>query len=147
MTLWQRFRKLTFWNKLGTIGSICGILGFFGGLAWWVWDILLDYVFLPFSDWFFGLLTGQHVGESMNDLRPSMDDTIRLLESHLEHDASEQVCVNAAIRLEEIYRTVKKDSKRAQQVVESVREQYPEAPEWERFDRVDDSDEEQTEIE
>jgi hypothetical protein len=113
------------------------------GLVWWVWDILSDYVFLPLSDWFFGLLTGQHVGEPMNDLRPSMDDTIRLLESHLEHDASEQVCVNAAIRLEEIYRTVKKDPKRAQQVVESVREQYPEAPEWERFDRLDDSDEEQ----
>jgi hypothetical protein len=117
------------------------------GLVWWVWDILVDYVFLPFSDWFFGLLTGQHAGEPMNDLRPSMDDTIRLLESHLEHDASEQVCVNAAIRLEEIYRTVKKDSKRARQVVESVREQYPEAPEWERFDRLDDSDEEQAYVE
>lgn len=106
------------------------------GLAWWVWDILVDYVFLPIGDWFFGLLTGHNAGESLGNLRPTIDDTIRLLESHLEHGASEQVCVNAAIRLEEIYRTVKKDSKRGAEVVRSVRERFPEAPEWERYDAV-----------
>ena len=105
------------------------------GLVWWAWDILLEYLFLPLGDWFFGLLTGQHVGEPMNDLRPTIDDTIRLLESHLEHNASEQVCVNAAIRLEEIYRTVKKDTERAKHVVELVRARYPDAPDWEGFDR------------
>lgn len=117
------------------------------GLVWWAWDLLLEYVFLPLSDWFFGLLTGQSVCEPTDDLRPTMDDTIRLLESHLQHGASEQVSVNAAIRLEEIYRTVKKDPKRAQKVVQSVRNQYPEAPEWERFDKLDNSDEECAEIE
>lgn len=106
------------------------------GLVWWVWDLLLEYVFLPLSDWFFGLLTGQHVGEQMNDLRPTIDDTIRLLKSHLEHDASEQVCVNAAIRLEEIYRTVKKDPVSAKKVVKAVRERYPNASDWEGFDRA-----------
>ena len=106
------------------------------GLIWWAWDILLEYVLLPLSDWFLGLLTGQRVGEPMNDLRPTIDDTIRLLESHLEHDASEQVCVNAAIRLEEIYRTVKNDPSRAKKVVKSVRERYPNAADWKGFDRA-----------
>ena len=108
------------------------------GLVWWAWDILSDHLFLPLGDWFFGLLTGQNVGEPMNDLRPTIDDTIRLLESHLEHGASEQVCVNAAIRLDEIYRTVKKDPASARRVVRTVKEWFPDAPEWERFGRVED---------
>ena len=108
------------------------------GLLWWAWDILLEYVFLPLGDWFFGLLTGYNVGEPLGELRPAIDDTIRLLESHLEHGASEQVCVNAAIRLEEIYRTVKKDAERARRVILTVKEQFPDAPEWERFDGVMD---------
>ena len=106
------------------------------GLVWWAWDLLLDHLFVPLGDWFFGLLTGQNAGEPMDELRPTIDDTIRLLESHIEHGASEQVSVNAAIRLEEIYRTVRKDPKRAREVVQSVKERFPEAPEWERFDRV-----------
>ena len=53
------------------------------GLVWWAWDILLEHLFLPLGDWFFGLLTGQHVGEPMDELRPTIDDTIRLLESHI----------------------------------------------------------------
>ena len=106
------------------------------GLVWWAWDILLEHVFLPLGDWFLGLLSGSGASEPLDNLRPTIDDTIRLLESHIEHRASEQVCVNAAIRLEEIYRTVKKDPARARQVVRSVRERYPDAPEWEGFDRA-----------
>jgi hypothetical protein len=102
-------------------------------LVWWAWDILVAHVFAPFGDWFFGLLTGQNIGEPLNELRPTLDDTIRLLESHLEHGASEQVCVNAAIRLEELYRTVKKDPVGARRVMETVKERFPDAPEWERF--------------
>ena len=26
MNLWQRFKKLTFWNKIGAVGAICSIL-------------------------------------------------------------------------------------------------------------------------
>ena len=105
------------------------------GVVWWAWDILLEHVFVPLGDWFLGLLTGYGVGEPMNELRPTIEDTIRLLESHIEHGASEQVCVNAAIRLEEIYRTVKNDHERARQVVASVRARYPNASDWEGFDR------------
>ncbi len=30
MNLWQRFKKLTFWNKIGAVGAICSILA----IAW-----------------------------------------------------------------------------------------------------------------
>jgi hypothetical protein len=106
------------------------------GLAWWIWDLLLDHVIVPLGDWFMGLFTGAGASEELGALRPTIDDTIRLLESHIEQDASEQVCVNAAIRLEEIYRTVKKDQERAREVVALVREKYPDADDWEGFDRV-----------
>jgi len=106
------------------------------GLIWWAWDLLLDHIILPLGDWFLGLLSGSGAGERLDDLRPTIDDTVRLLESHIAQDASEQVCVNAAIRLEEIYRMVKKDRDKAREVIQVVREKYPDAPEWEGYDRA-----------
>ena len=105
------------------------------GLVWWLWDIVLDHVIVPLGDWFLGLLSGAGASEDLGALRPTINDTIRLLESHIEQDASEQVCVNAAIRLDEIYRTVRKEPEKARRVIESVRERYPDADEWEGFDR------------
>ncbi len=32
MNLWQRFKRLTFWNKLGAVGAVCSILAFAGWL-------------------------------------------------------------------------------------------------------------------
>ncbi len=32
MNLWQRLKRLTFWNKLGAVGAICSILAFAGWL-------------------------------------------------------------------------------------------------------------------
>jgi hypothetical protein len=106
------------------------------GLVWWLWDILLDHVVVPLGDWFLGMLSGAGANEALGALRPTIDDTIRLLESHIAKDASEQVCVNAAIRLEEIYRVAKKDPEKARRVIDSVREKYPDADEWEGFDRA-----------
>ena|GEM_PF-1798946 len=103
------------------------------GILWWVWDLLVEHFFRPLGDWFFGQLTGANSVEPLGELRPTINDTIRLLESHIENEASEQVCVNAAIRLEEIYRTVKKDAERGREVVEKVRARFPEAEEWERW--------------
>ena len=106
------------------------------GLAWWLWNLLLSHVILPFGDWLLGLFTGANVSEPVGDLRPTIDDTIRLLESHVGNRASQQVCVKSAIRLAEIYRTVKKDPEKAEEVVRSMREMFPDAPEWEGFDRA-----------
>ena len=84
------------------------------------------------GDWIEQLFTGYSVGVPHRD-RPSLDDLIRLLESHLEQGASRQVDINSAIRLEEIYRTVKQDPEKARAVIAKVRERYPDAPELERF--------------
>ena len=35
MNLWHRFKRLTFWNKLATLGAGCSILAFIVGIVWW----------------------------------------------------------------------------------------------------------------
>jgi len=108
--------------RLWAAAAACGTL-------WWLWDVLLDHVLRPFGDWIVETLLGGGVGAPRANTRPTLDDTIRLLESHLERGASRKVEINAAIRLEEIYRTVKNDPARARAVLERVRQRYPDAPE------------------
>ena len=68
--------------------------------------------------------------------RHTLHDLVRLLESHVEHGDSQGVCVKSAIRLEEIYRVVKKDPARAKQLIDNVRERFPDAPEWVMYDEA-----------
>jgi hypothetical protein len=103
------------------------------GLIWWAWDLLMEYVFLPLGDWLLAVLTGGALTSPPVGSRPTLEETIHFLEHHLEHRASQRVEVNAAIRLEEIYRTVKKDPERARRVVDLVLERYPNAPRLKRF--------------
>lgn len=103
------------------------------GTIWWVWDVLTAQVLRPLGDWMLQTVVGGGLGETDGSIRPGLDDLVRLLESHLERGASQHVDVNAAIRLEEIYRTVKKDPDSARRVVEIVLCRYPDAPELKRF--------------
>ncbi len=112
------------------------------GTIWWAWDILIEHVIEPTGDWILGILTGQESVGEKSALRPTLNDNIRLLESHLEQNASRQVCINAAIRLEEIYRTVKKDPERAKKAIARARELYPDAIELEGYSDVAGGDEE-----
>jgi hypothetical protein len=105
---------------------------------WWAWDFLVDYVFEPIEAFAHHLLQGGAAQGDPSIPRPTLDDTVRLLENHLANPTSAKVDINAAIRLEEIYRTVKKDSDKARAVIRTVRERYPEAPELERFRSSDD---------
>ncbi len=100
---------------------------------WWAWDFLVEYVFEPIEAFAHHLLQGGAAQGDPSVHRPTLDDTVRLLESHLANPTSAKVDINAAIRLEEIYRTAKKDSAKAQAVIRTVRERYPDAPELERF--------------
>lgn len=103
------------------------------GLIWTVWDLLWDRVFGPAGDWLGRLLTEGVDGQPPADTRPTLDDTIRLLESHLAGDAARNVKIQAAVRLEEIYRTVRRDPDRAREVAEKIRALYPDAKELDRW--------------
>lgn len=104
------------------------------GLIWTLWGWAHDHVLSPFGEWLARAGVGDVGQMKVGGLRPTLDDTIRLLESHLAGRASREVQIHAAIRLEEIYRTVKKDPARAAEVMAQVRALYPEAPELERPD-------------
>lgn len=103
----------------------------FGGI-WWGWDLLVAHVLEPLSDWA-GHLFASAGFDAPPTVRPTLDEMIALLERHLERPTSRQVDLNAAIRLEEIYRTVKKDPDRARDVIRRARERYPDAPELRRY--------------
>lgn len=104
------------------------------GVWWTLWDVLWDHVLGPFGGWLYDLLTGG-IGGPPPGARPTLDDTIRLLESHIEGGAARPVQLQAAVRLEEIYRTVKKDPARARAVIARVRERFPDAEELARYGR------------
>ena len=103
------------------------------GIMWTLWDIIWDRVFAPFGDWATRMLTEGSVGVAQTPTRPNLQDTIRLLENHLEHGASRSVEIQAAIRLEEIYRTVRKQPEKARDVVKRISAKYPDAMELERL--------------
>jgi hypothetical protein len=102
------------------------------GLIWTLWDLLWEHVFGPAVDWTARVLTEGVSGPPV-DTRPTLDDTIRLLESHLAGDSARSVKIQAALRLEEIYRTVRKDPARADEVTARIRALYPDAPELSRW--------------
>jgi len=110
------------------------------GAIWWAWDLLLEHVVQPLGGWITGTFMGGGVGVDDAESRPTLDDLIRLLERHIAQRTSRQVDINAAIRLEEIYRTVKKDPDRARAVIETMRARYPEATELDRFAPRPDDD-------
>jgi len=109
------------------------------GMAWWAWDFLWDNVVGPMGAWFVGMLSGSASVEEPPDL--TLDDTIRLLESHLAADGvTRHVQIQSALRLAEIYRLNRRDPVKAQAVIEQVRAKWPDAPELKVFERGGDEE-------
>ena len=108
-------------GRLLVAAGLCGIL-------WTVWDVLWTRIIGPGTEWGFRALT-EGAGGPPPNIRPTIDDTIRLLESHLARDASRAVHIQSALRLEEIYRTIRKDPARARAVLDAARRRYPDAAE------------------
>ena len=107
------------------------------GAVWWAWDALCENVFAPFGR----LLTGAVTGASGVEEPPQLtvDDTVRLLESHLAGDAvPRHVQIQSALRLAEIYRLNQHDPAKADEVIRRVKERWPDSPELERFERGGD---------
>lgn len=109
------------------------------GVLWTLWDMVWDRILAPFGDWALTTFTEGASGPPANT-RPTLDDTIRLLESHLAGHAEPHVQIQAAIRLEEIYRTVRHDAAKADDVVRRILDRYPTAPELRRFKPVQGAD-------
>jgi hypothetical protein len=110
--------------------AACGAFG----LMWAGWDFLVEYVFGPVGDWFSRLWTGEvGTGRDTDDLLPTLDDTIRLLENHLQPGVARSVVMQSAIRLEEIYRVVRQDPARARDVIGRARGLFPDAEELRHY--------------
>lgn len=125
---------------------VFGLAGFLGadarwlaasgafGVMWLGWDFLVAQLFEPLGQWFSRLWSGgAGAGRDTVNLRPTLDDTVRLLENHLRRGVARSVVVQAAIRLEEIYRTIKKDPVKARDVIARARELAPDAEELWRY--------------
>lgn len=104
------------------------------GTLWWLWDLVWDDVLGPFGAWCTALLTGSLGVQDGPAL--TTDDTIRLLEDHLQGDGvPRHVQIQSAIRLEELYRLAKKDPDRAADVIRKARGRWPDSPELEALER------------
>jgi hypothetical protein len=124
-TMTVAFGVLGFWLGEAELYVAAGVFG----VLWTAWDVVWSRVVAPLGEWAARILTEGGFDGPPPNTRPTLDDTIRLLESHLEHGASRKVEIQAAIRLEEIYRTIRKEPDRARRVVERILEKYPRAPE------------------
>jgi len=109
------------------------------GMAWWAWDFLWDNVVGPMGAWFVGMLSGSATVDEPPDL--TLDDTVRLLESHLTADGvTRHVQIQSALRLAEIYRLNRKDPAKADAVLAQVRARWPDAPELKVFVKGEESE-------
>lgn len=129
----------------GAATLIFGLVGLFGddvrwlvasgafGVMWTAWDLLVANVFGPLGDWASQIWAGEGEAQAAADLRPTLDDTIRLLEHHLRPDVHHSVVVQSAVRLEEIYRTIKHDPVKAREVITRAREICPDAAELKAY--------------
>jgi len=107
------------------------------GAVWWAWDALAENVFGPMLRFLAGSLSGAGAAEEPPDL--TVDDTVRLLESHLASNGTPRhVQIQSALRLAEIYRLNKKDPAKADELLERVKQRWPDAPEWKAFQRGGD---------
>jgi len=103
------------------------------GVFWTLWDLVWSHVLAPLGRWIVQAFSGGLAGPPPN-VRPTLEDTIRLLESHVAGKAARGVQLQAAIRLEEIYRMVKKDPGRARDVIRRMRDRFPDAVELRRYE-------------
>jgi hypothetical protein len=105
------------------------------GVMWLMGDLLTAHFLDPLGDWLSRLWSGLgDAGADTPNLRPTLDDTVRRLEGHLRSGVARSVVVQAAIRLEEVYRTVKNDPVRARDVIARARQLAPDAEELRRYE-------------
>jgi hypothetical protein len=103
------------------------------GTMWWAWDLISDNVFRPLADWMAGVLFGDVLaGDDSDPL--TLDQTAELLEHRLKPGVAPHIVVQAAMRLEEIYRLDKHDPAKARAVIARARELVGDVPQLKRYD-------------
>lgn len=131
---------------LATGSIVFAVIGFFledgtrffaasGALSvmWLLWDVAVDQVFVPLEYWIEDMVAGRALPKG-DSSRWSVYDRIRLLEDRFENGTTRRMRVHAAIRLSEIFELQLKDPDRAREVIETAKEQFPEAPTWKSYD-------------
>jgi hypothetical protein len=103
------------------------------GTMWWAWDLINDNVFRPLADWMSGLLSGDVLADDDSDPL-TLDETAELLEHRLRPGVAPHIVIQAALRLEEIYRIDKHDPAKARAVIARARELVGDAPQLKRYD-------------
>ncbi len=101
------------------------------GAIWTLWDVLISQVFGPLADWLAGGAVPPDDAPGATP-RPSPDDVIRLLEAHLASATDRHGTIQTGLRLADLYRTVRHDPARAEEVLRSLQTKYPDAPELAR---------------
>jgi hypothetical protein len=103
------------------------------GTMWWAWDLINDNVFRPLADWMSRMLSGDVLaGDDSDPL--SLDETAELLKHRLKPGVAPHIVIQAALRLEEIYRIDKHDPGKARAVIARARELVGDAPQLKRYD-------------
>jgi hypothetical protein len=97
------------------------------GTIWWLADFLWNRIIAPFGGFLAQVARGEVDQSPASTL--SVEDTVRLLEAHIEGDASRHVQIQAAIRLADIYRAAYHDNARAIEVIRRVKGRFPDAEE------------------
>ncbi len=104
------------------------------GLMWAGWDFLGEYVFGPVGEWIARLWSGEAGPDrGAAGLLPTLDDTIRLLEHHVQPGVARSVVMQSAVRLEEIYRAIRGDPNKAREVIARARQLFPDAEELRHY--------------
>jgi hypothetical protein len=111
-------------TKLFAASGACGVL-------WWGWDLLVGHVLTPIEYWMEDMTVGGALRYEAHNW--SLDDRVAMLEDRIVNGQTMRLQIQAAIRLEEIYRLQKKNEQRAREVIEVMKARYPDAPELERF--------------
>ena len=119
----------------GLLGKSRGALAASGafGTMWWAWDLLSENVFTPLGNWLSGLLSGDVLaGDDSDPL--TLEETCELLEHRLRPGVAPHIVIQAAQRLEEIYRMDRHDPAKASAVIARARELVGDVPQLKRYD-------------
>jgi hypothetical protein len=106
------------------------------GTIWWLADFLWNRIMTPLGGFLAQAARGEGALPPPGPLL-SVEDTVRLLEAHIEGDSSRHVQIQAALRLADLYRAAYHDNVRALEIIERVRTRFPDAKELANRDQSD----------